>query len=95
MTAETSGAIVVIGSSGRLDIDGNVAPEDGLFTLRLHGGTARAVEFCIRALMTSGELKVVSMVPIPGDSTEVVLDLTTPEHAASFLDQLKMEFDAG
>ena len=94
MTDETSGRpIAVIGSTGCVTVATGETPTDGRVTLRIHGGTAQAVAFLSRALTAANELKVVSVAPIAGDSTDVVLNLRTTEQATSFLDQLKVVFE--
>ena len=92
MTAEKAGPVAVIDEGGHLIVDAEERPEDGQLTLRFHSGTILAVAFLFRALRASRGLRVISMVPIRGDNTEVVLDLNTPDRAVSFLAQLRLAF---
>ena len=92
MTAELAGPVAVIDEGGHLTVDTEERPEDGRLTLRFHPRTMQAVAFLFRALRASRELRVISMVPIRGDNTEVVLDLNTPDRAVSFLIQLRLVF---
>ena len=92
MIAEQSGPIAVIDDGGHLTVDAKEHLENGQLTLRFHRETSQAVEFLSQALRNSSELRIVSMAPIHGDNTEVVLDLTTPDRAADLLKQLELAF---
>ena len=92
MIAGHHGPVAVIDHRGHLTVDGNQHLENGQLTLRFHRGTSQAVEFLSQALRASSQLRVVSMTPIHGDNTEVVLDLTTPDRAANLLNQLELAF---
>ncbi len=90
--AEQSGPIAVIDDGGHLTVDAKEHLENGQLTLRFHRETSQAVEFLSQAIRNSSELRIVSMAPIHGDNTEVVLDLTTPDRAANLLNQLELAF---
>ena len=92
MTAEKIGPVAMIDDNGHLTVDADERPEDGRLTLRFHSGTTQAVAFLFRALRASKDLRVISMVPIRGGNTEVIVDLNTADRAVSFLIQLRMVF---
>ena len=92
MTAETSGPVAMIDKNGNLTVDAKEPLQDGRLTLLSQQGTTQAVTFLFRALRASSGLRIVSMVPIRVDETEVVLDLGTPNGAARFLSQLRQVF---
>ncbi len=93
MRVEKLGPVAVINGSGHLTVDPYERPEDGRLTVRFHLDTTQAVAFLLRALRASNQLKVISMLPIHGDSVEAVFDLNTPDRAVSFLIQLRLVFD--
>ena len=92
MTADNTRPVAMIDDNGHLTVDADERPEDGRLTLRFHQGTTQAVAFLFRALRASKELRVISMLPIRGGHTEVVLDLDTADRAVSFLIQLSLVF---
>ena len=92
MIAEHSGPVVVIDDDGHLTVDANQHLKNGQLILRFHRETSQAVDFLSQALRASSDLRIVSMAPIHGDNTEVVLELTTPDRAADLLNQLKLAF---
>ncbi len=92
MIAEHSGPVAVIDHGGHLTVDATRHFENGQLTLRFHRETSQAVEFLSQALRASSHLTVVSLTPIYGDNTEVVLDVTTPDRAANLLNQLELAF---
>ena len=93
MTERKHRPIAQIDGNGHLTVNAYERPEDGVVTLRFHLDTTQAVAFMFRALRASSGLRVISMLPIRGDSVEAVLDLNTPDRAMSFLVQLGMVFD--
>ena len=92
MTTEKSGPIASIDENGSLSVDAEPRAKDRQVTVRFHQGTTEVVAFLFRTLRSSRRLKVISMVQLRGDSTELVLDLSTPARVAKFLKQLDIAF---
>ena len=92
LTAEKSGPIASIDEEGLLTVDAEQRPEDSQVTIRFHQGTTEAVAFLFRTFRASRRLRVISMVQLRGDNTEVTLDLGTPARVSRFLKTLDRAF---
>ena len=92
MTTEKSGPIASIDESGHLSVEAEPLAKDRRITIRFHQGTTEAVAFLFRTLRASRRLRVISMVQLRGDNTEVILDFGTPARVSRFLDHMNVTF---